>query len=90
MQLADFDYHLPEELIAQEALADRAASRMLVVHRERGCWEDRTFRDLPDTCTRAIAWWPTIPASFQRVSSAIAPGCARCPLARTTLRFANT
>jgi len=48
MQLADFDYHLPEELIAQEALADRAASRMLVVHRERGCWEDRMFRDLPE------------------------------------------
>jgi S-adenosylmethionine:tRNA ribosyltransferase-isomerase len=47
MQLADFDYHLPEELIAQEALADRAASRMLVVHRERDCWEDRMFLDLP-------------------------------------------
>ena len=48
MQLADFDYHLPEELIAQEALADRAASRMLVVHRTEGRWEDRTFRDLPE------------------------------------------
>jgi S-adenosylmethionine:tRNA ribosyltransferase-isomerase len=48
MRLADFDYHLPEELIAQEALGDRAASRMLVVHRERGYWEDRTFRDLPE------------------------------------------
>jgi S-adenosylmethionine:tRNA ribosyltransferase-isomerase len=48
MQLADFDYHLPEELIAQEALADRAGSRMLVVHREEGIWEDRTFRDLPE------------------------------------------
>ena len=48
MQLADFDYHLPEELIAQEALADRAASRMLVVHRDEGRWEDRTFRDLPE------------------------------------------
>ena len=47
MHLADFDYHLPGELIAQEALADRAASRMLVVHREQGSWEDRTFRDLP-------------------------------------------
>ena len=47
MQLADFDYHLPEELIAQEPLADRAASRMLVVHREEGRWEDRVFRDLP-------------------------------------------
>src|SRR5437588_12200818 len=47
MQLADFDYHLPDELIAQEALEDRAASRMLVVYREEGRWEDRQFRDLP-------------------------------------------
>jgi S-adenosylmethionine:tRNA ribosyltransferase-isomerase len=48
MQLADFDYHLPEERIAQEGLADRAASRMLVVHRGEGRWEDRAFGDLPD------------------------------------------
>src|SRR4051794_24975077 len=47
MQLADFDYYLPDELIAQEALEDRAASRMLVVYREEGRWEDRHFRDLP-------------------------------------------
>ena len=47
MQLADFDFHLPEERIAQEALADRAAARMLVVHRTEGRWEDRVFRDLP-------------------------------------------
>jgi S-adenosylmethionine:tRNA ribosyltransferase-isomerase len=47
MQLAEFDYHLPQELIAQEPLADRAASRMLVVHRAEGRWEDRSFRDLP-------------------------------------------
>jgi S-adenosylmethionine:tRNA ribosyltransferase-isomerase len=48
MQLAEFDYDLPEERIAQEALADRSASRMLVVHREEGRWEDRAFRDLPE------------------------------------------
>ena len=47
MDLAAFDYHLPEELIAQEALADRAASRMLVVYRAEQRWEDRLFRDLP-------------------------------------------
>ena len=47
MQLSDFDYHLPEELIAQEPLPDRAASRMLVLHREEKRWEDRHFRDLP-------------------------------------------
>jgi S-adenosylmethionine:tRNA ribosyltransferase-isomerase len=45
--LSDFDYHLPEELIAQEPLADRAASRMLVVDRASGSWQDHTFRDLP-------------------------------------------
>lgn len=48
MDLSAFDYHLPEELIAQQALADRAASRMLVVRRDAGTWEDRTFRDLPE------------------------------------------
>jgi S-adenosylmethionine:tRNA ribosyltransferase-isomerase len=47
MDLAEFDYTLPEELIAQTPLADRAASRMLVVDRARGSWEDRQFRDLP-------------------------------------------
>ena len=48
MQLADFDYHLPAERIAQEALADRSASRMLVIHRDEGRWEDRAFADLPE------------------------------------------
>ena len=47
MQLADFDFQLPAELIAQQPLADRAASRMLVLHRAQARWEDRAFRDLP-------------------------------------------
>ena len=47
MLLSDFNYDLPEELIAQEPLEDRAASRMLVVHRRSGSWEDRWFRDFP-------------------------------------------
>jgi S-adenosylmethionine:tRNA ribosyltransferase-isomerase len=47
MDLAEFDYQLPEELIAQEALADRTAARMLVVYRQEGRWEDRAFRELP-------------------------------------------
>jgi S-adenosylmethionine:tRNA ribosyltransferase-isomerase len=47
MDLAAFDYHLPEELIAQEPLADRAASRMLVLHRAETRWEDRHFREFP-------------------------------------------
>ena len=48
MDLAEFDYHLPEALIAQEALADRAGARMLVVYREQGRWEDRAFREFPE------------------------------------------
>lgn len=47
MLVADFDYDLPEELIAQEPLEDRAASRMLVVYRAEHRFEDRAFRDLP-------------------------------------------
>lgn len=48
MNLADFDYTLPEELIAQEPLPDRDGARMLVVHRATGTWEDRRFRHLPE------------------------------------------
>jgi len=48
MDLAGFDYRLPEELIAQQPLADRAASRMLVVYRDENRWEDRLFRELPE------------------------------------------
>ncbi len=47
MLVSDFDYRLPEELIAQRPLEDRAASRMLVLYRSEQRWEDRTFRDLP-------------------------------------------
>ncbi|MBS1829775.1 MAG: tRNA preQ1(34) S-adenosylmethionine ribosyltransferase-isomerase QueA [Acidobacteria bacterium] len=47
MDLAEFDYELPEERIAQEPLEDRAASRMLVVYRAEGRWEDRMFREFP-------------------------------------------
>lgn len=47
MVLSEFEYALPEELIAQQPLAERDASRMLVVHRREGRWEDRMFRDLP-------------------------------------------
>ena len=47
MRVADFHYDLPQEQIAQYPLEDRAASRMLVLDRSRGRWEDRLFRDFP-------------------------------------------
>jgi len=46
--VSDFHYHLPEELIAQEPLPDRSASRLLRLHRESGALEDRSFRDFPE------------------------------------------
>lgn len=45
--VSDFDYHLPEELIAQEPLPDRASSRMLRVERGEGRLQDLRFRDFP-------------------------------------------
>lgn len=47
MDLSPFDYHLPESSIAQEPLRDRAGSRMLVLYRDQGRWEDRSFREFP-------------------------------------------
>ena len=47
MLLSEFDYALPHELIAQQPLQDRAASRMLVLDRASGSWEDRRFTDFP-------------------------------------------
>jgi len=57
MLVSEFNYDLPPESIAQEPLADRAASRMLHLHRGEsgpetgkatGSWEDRRFREFPD------------------------------------------
>jgi S-adenosylmethionine:tRNA ribosyltransferase-isomerase len=48
LRTRDFDYDLPDELIAARPLAERSASRMLVVHRDSGLIEHRMFRDLPD------------------------------------------
>ncbi len=47
MLVSDFDFDLPEELIAQEPATDRAGSRMLAMDRASGAWQDRIFRDFP-------------------------------------------
>ncbi len=46
MLVSEFDYALPLELIAQEPLADRGASRLLVLERATGKFFDRLFADL--------------------------------------------
>jgi S-adenosylmethionine:tRNA ribosyltransferase-isomerase len=46
--VSEFHYDLPEELIAQEPLPDRAASRLLHLARTSGALADRQFRDFPN------------------------------------------
>ncbi len=48
MKTSDFDYDLPQELIAQEPAAVRDGCRMLVMDRESGALEDRIFRDIEE------------------------------------------
>ncbi|MBR4514769.1 MAG: tRNA preQ1(34) S-adenosylmethionine ribosyltransferase-isomerase QueA [Lachnospiraceae bacterium] len=48
MKLEDFDYELPEELIAQDPLAERSASRLMVIDRASGSVTHRHFSDITD------------------------------------------
>lgn len=48
LRTAQFDYDLPQEQIAQQPVEPRDASRLLVLHRETGAVEHRTFRDVAD------------------------------------------
>lgn len=48
MKTSDFFYDLPEELIAQDPLEDRTASRLLVLNRETGAVEHKIFSDVID------------------------------------------
>ncbi|AMJ41116.1 tRNA preQ1(34) S-adenosylmethionine ribosyltransferase-isomerase QueA [Anaerotignum propionicum] len=48
MKTSDFYYDLPEELIAQEPLEDRASSRLLVVEKDTGKWHHKHFRDIKE------------------------------------------
>ena len=48
MRTDDFDYALPDELIAQEPAAERDRCRLLVMDRATGAVEDRVFRDIVD------------------------------------------
>ena len=47
LRVSDFDFHLPEELIAQQPPAERGTSRMLVINRQTGALQDSQFADLP-------------------------------------------
>lgn len=48
MDVKEFDYYLPEELIAQHPLEERDSSRLMVLDKETGCIEHKTFHDIID------------------------------------------
>ncbi len=77
MNTADFDLHLPEELIAQTPLEKRDASCLLVVDRSSGEFSDQHFDSpidqLQPTCpvmnnTRVLALLVSTVSSFQLVA----------------------
>ena len=48
MNVKDFDYELPQELIAQDPLEDRSSSRLMVLDKHTGELQHRVFRDILD------------------------------------------
>ena len=46
MNVKDFDFELPQELIAQDPLEDRSGSKLLVLDKDTGKTEHRIFRDI--------------------------------------------
>src|SRR5262245_39612416 len=48
MLVSDFNYELPDELIAQEPLVERDRSRMLMVDRVNQSWRDSSFAEFPE------------------------------------------
>ena len=48
MDINDFDYDLPEELIAQDPIEDRSSSRLLLLDKKTGKTQDKIFRDIID------------------------------------------
>lgn len=52
MNLSDFHYDFPEELIAQHPLPNRDDSRLMVLHRSQTSWEHQSIQDLPQYLTK--------------------------------------
>ena len=46
MKTSDFNYNLPEELIAQVPIADRSSSRLMVIKKKSGEVEHKIFKDI--------------------------------------------
>lgn len=56
MNVKDYDYDLPEELIAQDPLEDRSSSRLMVLDRQTVTWNTGILRIFWNIFTRVIVW----------------------------------
>jgi len=76
--LSDFDFDLPERLLAVEPLAHRDESRLMLVHKNSGLIEHRMFKDLPFILHRGDCMvfndTKVIPARLQVRKSSITAG----------------
>jgi S-adenosylmethionine:tRNA ribosyltransferase-isomerase len=48
MKLSEFDYHIPDNRIAQHPLKERDASKLFIIHRRTATFEHRRFKDIVD------------------------------------------
>ena len=65
MQVSDFNYDLPQELIAQTPMEPRDHSRL------RASWSTAIFTIYPTTCARTICWCLTIHALSLRACTVL-------------------
>ena len=93
MRTADFDYFLPEELIAQTPVEPRDHSRLMVVHRGDGTREHKHFYDILDYLhagdALVINETKVIPARLLGVKEAAAPDGPQVPVEILLLRREN-
>ena len=67
MNVKDFDFELPQELIAQDPLEDRSGSKLLILDKDTGKTEHRIFRDIvsylnPDVYKRQVSYRAECPS----------------------------
>ena len=93
MRTADFDYFLPEELIAQTPVEPRDHSRLMVVHRNDGTREHKHFYDILDYLNAGDALvineTKVIPARLLGVKEAADPDGPKVPVEILLLRREN-
>ena len=56
MKVSDFNYELPEELIAQTPIEKRDMSRLMVLNKDEKTIEHKVFKNILDYLKREIVW----------------------------------